>query len=149
MLMLPVTRRRPTGTPRTLPGLRDEIDRAFRSFAEGPLGDFGRFAPAADMFETDDAYVVEMELPGFGRDDIDVAVEEDALTVSGRREAETREDGNYHLRERSVGQFSRSFTLPASIDPDAVEARFDGGVLRVNLPKHEEARTRKIEVDVS
>lgn len=150
--MLPNT----TGTrlarsaPRNVPGLRNEIDRLFADFFERPSGDFGRFTPPADLYETDEAYNVEMELPGFSRDDVSVTIEQGMLTIAGRRaREESDEDENYHLRERSVGRFSRSFSLPASIEADEVEARFDEGLLKVTLPKAEEARTRKIEVDVS
>lgn len=147
--MLPATRRRSTRSPRTLPGLRNELDRLFEDFIDRPAGDFGRFPPAADLFETDDAFVVEMELPGFGHDDISVEVEEGTLTVSGRRETAAAEDEDFHLRERPVGRFSRTFSLPASIEAETVQARFDNGVLSVEMPKREEARTRKIEVDTS
>lgn len=137
-------------TPRNVPGLRNEIDRLFADFFERPSGDFGRFTPPADLYETDEAYNVEMELPGFSRDDVSVTIEQGMLTIAGRRaREESDEDENYHLRERSVGRFSRSFSLPASIEADEVEARFDEGLLKVTLPKAEEARTRKIEVDVS
>lgn len=147
--MLPSTRRSTARTPRTVPGLRNELDRLFENFLERPAEQLGRFAPAADMYETGDALVVEMELPGFSHDDVEVAVEEGALTVSGRREAEASQEGDYHLRERAYGRFGRSFRLPTSVDADGATARFDDGVLRVELPKHEEARTRKIDVDVS
>ena len=137
-------------TPRNVPGLRNEIDRLFADFFERPSGDFGRFTPPADLYETDEAYNVEMELPGFSRDDINVTIEQGMLTISGRRaREESSENENYHLRERSIGRFSRSFSLPASIEANDVEARFEEGLLKVNLPKAEEARTRKIEVDVS
>lgn len=136
-------------TPRNVPGLRNEIDRLFADFFERPSGDFGRFTPPADLYETDEAYELEMELPGFSRDDVQVTIEQGMLTISGRRTVERAEDENYHLRERSVGRFSRGFSLPASIEADRVEARFDEGLLRVTLPKAAEARTRKIEVDVS
>lgn len=137
-------------TPRNVPGLRNEIDRLFADFFERPSGDFGRFTPPADLYETDEAYNVEMELPGFSRDDVSVTIEQGMLTIAGRRaREESGEDENYHLRERSVGRFSRSFSVPASIEAEEVEARFDEGLLKVTLPKAEEARTRKIEVDVS
>lgn len=136
-------------TPRNVPGLRNEIDRLFADFFERPSGDFGRFTPPADLYETDEAYHVEMDLPGFTRKDIEVTIEQGMLTISGRREQQTAEDENYHLRERSVGRFSRSFSLPASIEANDVEAHFDEGLLKVSLPKAVEARTRKIEVNVS
>lgn len=148
--MLPTTTgRRLTRTPRSLPGLRNELDRLFEDFLERPTAETGRLTPPADMWETDDAYVVELELPGFDRDGIDVAVEQGALTVAGRREIDAAEDHDVHLRERTAGTFRRSFSLPASIRADDVSARFEDGVLRIDLPKAERAKTRKIEVDVS
>lgn len=148
--MLPATSRGRNRSPRTVPGLRSELDRLFENFVEDPAAGFGSFAPATDLVETPEAVVAEMELPGFDRDDVEVTVERGTLTVSGRREAEAdAEDESVHLRERSVGRFQRSFSLPASIRPEGVSARFADGVLRVEMPKREEAKTRRIEIDVT
>lgn len=147
--MLPsTTGRRAVRTPRSVPGLRNELDRLLGDFFEGPSSNASRFTPPTDMWETEDAFVVAIEMPGFDRDGIDVAIERGSLTVTGRREIDAAEDQEFHLRERSAGQFRRSFSLPASIRTSDVSARFEDGVLRIELPKAEEARTKKIEVDV-
>lgn len=147
--MLPTNSgRRAARTPRSVPGLRNELDRLFEDFLDRPTARRSRVAPPTDLWETDDAFVVEMELPGFGRDELDVAVEQGALTVSGRRDVDAAEGEDFHVRERTAGQFRRSFSLPSSIRTEDVTARVENGVLRVELPKAEEARTKKIEVDV-
>lgn len=105
------------------------------------------WAPAADLWEAEDAFRLEMELPGFDRDDVELAVNDGTLTVRGRRPAgEAAEDATYLMRERADQQFSRSFRLPASVDAEAVDATLRNGVLHVTLPKTAEARPRKIEV---
>jgi len=147
--MLPTsTGRRTARTPRSVPGLRNELDRLFEDFFDRSGPTDGRVVPPTDLWETDDAFVVEMEVPGFRRDDLDVAIEKGALTVAGRRDIDAAEDRELHLQERSAGRFRRGFSLPASVRTDEVTAKVDHGVLRVHLPKAEEARTKKIEVDV-
>lgn len=151
--MLPTmnrSRRNDTGL-RRLSDLRSEVDRLFEDLMGTPSrsATSATWRPASDILETDEAYEIALELPGFDRDDIEVTVDQGVLTVSGRRTAESAEEGHsWHLRERSTGQFSRSFSLPSSVNPDQVSARIDNGVLRVHLPKEEQAKTRKIEVDV-
>lgn len=147
--MLPsTTGRRAARTPRSIPGLRNELDRLFEDFLDRPSAGAGRLTPPADLWETEDAFAVEMELPGFHRDDIDVAIDQGNLTITGRRDVDAAEGADFHLRERATGQFRRSFSLPASVRTQDVKARYDNGVLRIDLPKAEEARTKKIEVDV-
>jgi HSP20 family protein len=103
--------------------------------------------PEADLYETEDGFTLEMNLPGYDLSHIDVNMEQGVLQISGSREDETRDDqGTYHLRERGWGRFTRSFTVPHTIDPSKVDAEFKHGVLTVTLPKAAEARTRKIEV---
>lgn len=148
--MLPTepTRRRRGGTGSVLPELRTEMDRLLSDFFRGGNGStLGGFAPATDLRETEDEYVVEMELAGFRRDDVEVSLEGETLTISGRREVEA-EDETYRRRERAAGRFERSFRLPRSVKPEDVEARMENGLLRVRVPKSEEARSRKIEVEV-
>lgn len=148
--MLPTgrrTRRRSRGSG--LPELRTEMDRLLSDFFDAGDGSLGSFAPPTDLFETDDAYVVESELPGFSREDIDVTLDQGTLTVRGSRTAETERDSDdYHLRERASGQFERSFRLPRSIRAEAVKARFENGILRIEVPKAAEAKSRKIDVEV-
>lgn len=149
--MLPETRNRRTRSSQ-LPDLRWEMDRLLRDFFDtgsSTTGQLGPSAPAADLYETEDAFVAELELPGFDRENINVTMEQGVLTVSGTRSGEREEsEGDFHLRERRTGRFQRSFRMPESIKPDDVEARFSNGVLEIRMPKAAEARTRKIEVDV-
>lgn len=146
--MLPTTR----GTEglRRLSDLRYEMDRLFDDMFEGRTDDRSAgWTPAANLVETDDAYQVSLEIPGFDRDDLEVTVDQGVLMLSGRRTADHEQEGRtYHLRERATGQFSRAFSLPNSVSAEDVSASYDRGVLRVNLPKQPEAKTRKIEVDV-
>lgn len=135
---------------RRLSDLRYEMDRLFDDMFEGRTPDRGAgWKPAANLVETDDAYEVTLELPGFDRDDLDVTVDRGVLTLTGRRTAEhEQEDRTYHLRERSTGQFRRAFSLPNTVSAEEASATYDQGLLRVHLPKQPEAKTRKIEVDV-
>lgn len=147
--MLPSnTGRRAARTPRSVPGLRNELDRLFEDFFDRQGPDASRVTPPTDLWETEDAFAVEMEAPGFERDDFDVAIDRGTLTVTGVRDVDAAEDQDFHLRERAAGRFRRSFSLPASVRTQDVTARYEDGVLRVDLPKAEEARTKKIEVDV-
>ena len=148
--MLPETRSRRTPSGTRLPDLRWEMDRLLRDFFDtGNSESYAPSAPAADLYETEDAYVAEMELPGFDRENINVTMEQGVLTVSGNRSTEREEaEGEYHLRERRTGRFQRSFRMPESVKPDDVEAHFSNGILEVRMPKAAEARSRKIEVNV-
>lgn len=146
--MLPTTRT-PQGL-RRLSDLRHEMDRLFDGMVEGRGSDrSASWTPAANLVETDDAYEVTLELPGFDRSDLEVTVDQGVLTLSGRRTADHEQEGRtYHLRERVTGRFRRAFSLPNSVSADDVSATYEQGVLRVHLPKQPEAKTRKIEVDV-
>ena len=129
-----------------------EWDSHFRRFF-GELGDaatstnVANWAPAVDLRETDDAYVLEADLPGVDEDDIALTVEDDVVVLSGERhrEEETEEKG-YHRFERSHGSFRRSFRIAGGIDGDKVTAEFKNGVLKATLPKPEEAKPRRIKV---
>lgn len=106
--------------------------------------------PRSDVAETEDAFVIEAELPGMRREDIKVEMKENILTISGENKAEEKEKTKgYHRIERSYGTFTRSFRLPSSVDETRISARYDNGVLRLTVPKREEARPRQIEVKVS
>jgi HSP20 family protein len=88
-----------------------------------------------------------MDLPAFTNDSVDVTVEKGVMTIHGERTLENEEaEGTYHLRERSWGKFSRSFSIPHTIDSESVDASFNRGVLTVKLPKAAEAKARKIEI---
>ena len=103
--------------------------------------------PAVDVYEEDGKYVVKAELPGLKKDDIDVSVSGDTLTIKGERKDEREEkEENYYLSERSYGNFVRSMTLPSMVDADKIEANFDDGLLEVKLPKSEKAEAKKVKV---
>jgi HSP20 family protein len=103
------------------------------------------FSPQFEVKETRDAYVFRADLPGVQESDIDISLTGNRLTVSGKREAERRqEDETYYAYERSYGTFSRSFTLPDGIAADNVEAELHNGVLTVSVPKRPEHQPRRI-----
>lgn len=145
--MLPTTRstaREPAALSRRF---FPEIDYLFDEFLTRPAASRAAWRPATDLHETDEEFVLRMDLPGFEHEDIELTVEKNILTVSGRRAAEeVEEETNFHLRERSSERFSRSFALPRSVEADEVQARFANGVLTVHLPKVAEAKPRRIEV---
>ena len=132
----------------------DELERVHRQLTSvlgdwggtnGPLAG-GGFTPLADVEERDDAFVVEIELPGVQRGDVDIEVSGRRLTVRGERKEKERV-GILRRRERTVGQFHHEVLLPGDIDDDAkIDAHLDEGVLTVRLPKHERERPRRIEI---
>ncbi len=103
--------------------------------------------PPVDIRETDEALTLNAEIPGLTRDDVNITLENNVLTISGERkfEKDAKKD-NYHRIERAYGAFSRSFSLPANVRTDQVRAAFQDGVLTVTLPKAEEAKPRRIEI---
>jgi HSP20 family protein len=103
--------------------------------------------PSINVREDQDAFHIEAELPGVNPDDVDISLEDRVLTISGEKRSDTsREEESYHVAERSYGRFERSFTLARSVDPDAIEARYDRGVLLVTIPKPEEQKPRRIQI---
>src|SRR5689334_4968123 len=106
-----------------------------------------RWAPAMDLVEADDHFVLKADLPGLAEDDVTIEVQDNVLTISGERKAEheRKEKGFYRL-ERSFGRFSRSLTLPEGVNADAISANFDKGVLAVSIPKPEERKPRRISI---
>lgn len=107
------------------------------------------WSPTCDIFETDNEIVVKAELPEVKNEDVHVTIDNNMLTLRGERKfsEETKKD-NYHRMERSYGEFFRSFTLPQFIDANKVSAEFKDGVLRITLPKREEAKPKQLEVKV-
>lgn len=124
-----------------------EMDRLF-----GRLGTEARRAlapvyPLLNVWEDEAAFHVEAELPGLSREQLQITVAQgNQVTLEGERRPEEGEGTGWHRRERGFGRFRRTLTLPAPIDPDKVEAKMDNGVLRLTLPKAEEARPRRITV---
>ena len=136
---------------RELSSLQTEMNRLFNTaFDTSPGGNGGgsrRWAPAMDLLETEDHFVLRADLPGMTQSDVNIELEDNVLTVSGERKAEHEEkrEGFYRV-ERAFGSFSRSLTLPKGVDADAVTAGFDNGVLEVRIPKPEERKPRKITI---
>lgn len=113
----------------------------------GQLVGEGRWFLAIDIREEDEAYLVVAELPGLTKDDVEVTVEDNRLTLQGERKwAADAEREKYHRIERTYGKFSRTFTLPHPVQADTVQAVFKDGVLHLTVPKAEEARPRKIRI---
>ena len=140
---------------RDLTSIQDEINQMFervfgrRGAGAGGEGAFGRatWAPAVDISERKDAYVVTAEVPGVKPEDLDVTLEDGLLTIQGERHAEEEtSDRQYHRVERRYGGFRRSITLPSQVKTDAIEASYSDGVLQVTVPKADEAKPKKITV---
>ena len=128
-----------------------EINRLFDTLFEpaNQANRAQRWAPAMDLVEADDHFVLKADLPGLSEDDVTIEVQDNVLTISGTREAEheRKEKGWYRL-ERSYGSFSRSLTLPDGVDAEKVEASFDRGVLEIRVPKPEERKPRRVAIQV-
>jgi HSP20 family protein len=143
---------------RDLMGLQERMNRLFDEAFRGARGtgqedDWslgGSWAPAVDIYEQEGNIVLKAELPGIDPKDVDVRVENNVLTLRGERkfDNEVKRD-NYHRVERAYGAFSRSFTLPNVIDTDRIKAEYKDGVLRMTLPKKEEAKPKQIAISVS
>jgi len=136
---------------RDLRMLQDEVNRLFSSNLSGAFSDQGiargAWAPSVDIYENKDQIVLEAELPGMNREDFDLSLENNVLTLRGERRFEKKDESdNYHRVERSYGSFTRSFTLPQTISPENVTAEYKNGVLRVLLQKREEIKARRIEI---
>jgi HSP20 family protein len=105
------------------------------------------FVPAFEVKETADAFILKGDIPGVAEADLDIAVHNNVLTVSGTRQSEERKEGeSFALYERQYGSFSRSFSLPDTADGERVEAKLDSGVLTLTIWKKAEAKPRKIAV---
>jgi HSP20 family protein len=137
---------------RELRGLHDEMSRLIAGVAPNEGNEFARgaWSPRVDIFEEKDNLIVEAELPGLNREDFDVSVENNILTLKGERKFEKKENtDNFHRVERSYGAFTRQFTLPQTVTAEGATADFENGVLRISLPKREETKARKIEINSS
>ena len=138
----------PTRELDTLP----DVNRVFDAFfgERTANGSSRRWVPAIDLVETDDHFVLRVDLPGLDKDDVEIEVKDGLLTVSGERKAEheERKDG-YHRVERAYGSFSRSLSLPQGVDADQVQAHFDKGVLEVRIPKPAERKPHRVQIGAS
>ena len=132
----------------TLAGM--EIDRLNRMFSALETEAFSQaWVPAVDIYETDThEVVIKAELPDVKKEDIGVSVENNILTLTGERKPEETKREHFQRVERRFGSFSRSFTLPASVDAGQIAASYKDGVLTIRLPRREEAKPRQITVNV-
>jgi HSP20 family protein len=128
--------------------LQSEMNRLFDTFFGGnETRGTRRWVPAVDLVETDDHLVLKADLPGLDRNDVSIEIKDGTLTVSGERKAENEERSEgYYRVERAYGSFSRSLSLPRGVDPEAVEASFDKGVLEVRIPKPEERKPHRVAI---
>jgi HSP20 family protein len=132
--------------------LRSAMDRLFDSAFLGEDGNMPTFVDSLplDVSETEGEYVVKASIPGIKPDDLEITYSGKTLTIKGEFKAEEeREDVHFHLRERRYGAFARSLALPAAVKSDAIEAKYESGVLTLKLPKSEEVKPKKIAVRVA
>lgn len=124
--------------------LNDELNRLFDTQVSDT------WTPALDVYEDKENFVVQAELPGLKREDIEVSLHDGTLTISGERKAEKRnEDAEVYRAERLVGRFQRAVGLPTTVATEKVKAGYTDGLLTITLPKTEEAKPRKIDVSVN
>src|SRR6266700_2561956 len=141
---------------REFSGLQDRLNRMNRLFRESFSPESPEealtttnFAPPVDIYEDEHTITLKMEVPGIDEKDIDVRIEGNTLSVHGERKLEKEEkEENFRRVERQYGSFTRSFTLPSSVDPSQVSAHCDKGVLKINLAKRVEAKPTQIKVNV-
>ena len=138
---------------RQLSSLRDEIDRLFESPLNALTSSSQQFLsgwlPSIDLYEDPDHFTLKAELPGMKKEDIDISLHGDVLTLSGERKQEEKFDSAEAYRsERFLGRFQRTFTLPIPVATDKVAAAYKDGILTVTLPKAEEAKPKQIQVSV-
>ena len=136
---------------RELRSLQDDMTRLFTGVAPASWGReemmSGAWSPSVDIFDDKENLIIEAELPGMKREDFEISIENNILTLRGERKFEKKTEGdNYHRVERSYGSFTRSFTLPNNVTAEGAKADFDNGILRVSLAKREETKARRIEV---
>lgn len=132
--------------------LRDAINQLFEESFVLPTvaGRQGQtFVPAIDLSETPDAFIIEATVPGLKADDLNITVENNVLTISGDiRPPQEQTTRNYHRIERRFGSFRRSLSLPSTVKVDAINATLTDGVLRLDIPKAEEVKPRRININV-
>ena len=141
-------------TRREFSTLQDRVNRIFRESYSSPEGPeetltTTSFAPPVDVYEDEHNITLKIEVPGIDEKDIDVSIENNTLAVHGQRKFEKEEkEENFQRIERHYGSFTRSFTLPTSVDPEQVSAHYDKGVLKIRLAKKTEAKPKQIKVNI-
>ena len=136
---------------RNLSSLQDQVNRLFESSVQGQADKSAltTWAPAVDIYETENELVLKAELPDVEEKDIDVRVENNMLTIRGERKFESKvKEENYLRVERTYGSFSRSFSLPTTVNTEAIKAEYAKGVLTVELPKRAESKPKQVKINV-
>jgi HSP20 family protein len=132
--------------------VNSEIDRLFDNFLSERMGSSDALSdgiPAIDVEETEQEFLVTAELPGMQKKDIKISFENNYLTLSGeKKESKVSKESNFYRKERSYGRFSRSIPVPSGVMLDKIEAEYEQGVLKVKIPKTEEAKPKQIEIKV-
>lgn len=135
---------------REMMALRNEMDRLFNTALDSPAlrwEEATTWGLPLDVAENDDAYIVKASVPGINPDNLDITLSDNVLTIKGEFEEDKEiEEEQYQIRERHVGSFARSVTLPVAVVADKVEAAYDDGVLTLTVPKAEEVKPRRIEI---
>lgn len=117
--------------------------RAFQDFALAPFGRSSRIQPPVEVQETGDSIVVQLDLPGVSKDQVDISLEDGVLSIAGNRAANATQS---LYNERAYGDFRRSITLPSAVDANNIKASYENGVLIINMHKAEEAKAKKIQI---
>ena len=131
-------------------GLLDDVESLAREIWDSwPFAFPDGFTPSLDIYEKDDHLVVKTELPGIKKSDLDISLEDGVLTIKAeKKQEEVTEEATYYASERAFGEYSRAISLPFPVDAEKVAASLKNGLLTVKLPKAEEAKPRRIEVNV-
>jgi HSP20 family protein len=136
---------------RDVVALQNRFNSLFRDMNDGdsPLTT-AAFVPAVDIYEDDKKVMLKLEVPGIEEKDLDVSVENNTLTVKGERKFEKEEkEENFHRIERRYGSFFRAFTLPSTVDTEHVQAKYNAGVLKLELQKKPEAQPKQIKINIA
>lgn len=134
-----------TYSPMMMSEVFQDFDRVVDSFLKPTYANTVNFQPSCDVSESDDHYLVSFDMPGIKKEDIKIEVQKNQLLISGERlRTQGREAGLYN--ERRYGKFERTFTLPATVNPEKIEAQFEDGVLNIALPKAEVAKPKTIQI---
>lgn len=139
---------------RNVSTLQDRINRLFddafptSKFLEDDIS-FSTWKPVVDIFDTNGSIVIHAELPGLKKEDVEVDVKGNLLTLRGERKLNTEiKEDRYYRRERNHGTFHRAFTLPSEIEPDKITAKFKDGILEIEIPKPDTEKPKQISVNV-
>lgn len=138
---------------RNIASLQDQMNRLFEDSLRSGRRDGSElaiWAPAVDIYETENELVAKVDLPDMNESDLDIRVENNLLTIRGERKFEPKVNEDNYLRvERSYGSFSRSFGLPSSVNTEGIKAEYKNGVLTLELPKRSESKPKQVKINVT